>query len=208
MLALLWSAGEMLDTESQESHAEWSAVLRMGGWFGHFGVLVPLALLGVIAMWHERSRLWILYAMTIAYAASVLAFYVFARYRFPLVPFLMLFAAAGVCALPALVRAFVPARRWGVVAVVGAVAVCVNWPVLSTTMMRAVTENNFGVALQEGGRLDAAVEHYRRSADIRFELGSQGRLTEAIEQFEEGMRLKPGFIDAQRNLETAKRAVR
>ena len=36
----------MLDTESQESYAEWSWPLRVLGWIGHFGVLVPLALLG------------------------------------------------------------------------------------------------------------------------------------------------------------------
>ena len=62
-VALLWNADEMLDTESQESHAEWSTLLSVGGWFGHFGLLVPLALLGVIATWHERARLWLLYAM-------------------------------------------------------------------------------------------------------------------------------------------------
>ena len=42
-LLLLWNADEMLDTESQETYAEWSLPLRVGGWFGHFGVLVPLA---------------------------------------------------------------------------------------------------------------------------------------------------------------------
>ena len=41
--ALLWNATEMLDTESQEAHAEWSWPLRIGGFVGHFGVLVPLA---------------------------------------------------------------------------------------------------------------------------------------------------------------------
>src|SRR6185436_16444420 len=90
---LLWNATEMLDTESQESYAEWSWPLRFGSWFGHFGVLVPLALLGAILSWRERQRIAILYVMTGLYALSVLTFYVFARYRFPLVPLLMLFAA-------------------------------------------------------------------------------------------------------------------
>ena len=92
---LLWNADEMLDTESQESHAEWSMLLRVGGWFGHFGLLVPLALLGVVATWHERGRALALLRDDVAYAASVIAFYVFARYRFPLVPLLMLFRRRG-----------------------------------------------------------------------------------------------------------------
>src|SRR5258708_33555699 len=94
--ALLWNASEMLDTESQEAHAEWSWPLRLGGVIGHFGVLVPLAVLGLVVTWPMRSRLWILHAMTVAYAASVVLFYVFARYRYPLVPLLIVFAAAGV----------------------------------------------------------------------------------------------------------------
>jgi tetratricopeptide (TPR) repeat protein len=93
--ALLVNATELLDTESQESHAEWSIPLRATAIVGHFGILVPLAALGGILSWPQRSRLAPLYAMLVAYAASVVLFYVFARYRYPLVPMLTLFAAAG-----------------------------------------------------------------------------------------------------------------
>ena len=78
-VALLVNATEMLDTEAQESHAEWSWPLRVGGVFGHFGVLAPLACIGLILGWRLRSRLSVLYVMLAAYAASVLLFYVFAR---------------------------------------------------------------------------------------------------------------------------------
>src|SRR5439155_15125958 len=43
-----------------------------------------------------RSELWVVYAMLGAYAVSVMMFYIFARYRFPLVPFLVLFASIPV----------------------------------------------------------------------------------------------------------------
>ena len=84
-VALLSNRTEMLDTESQESHAEWSTPERLAGGVVHFGVLVPLAVLGVMVTWPLRHRLMILYAIAAAYAASVVMFYVFARYRFPLV---------------------------------------------------------------------------------------------------------------------------
>ena len=45
-VALLVNADEMLDTESQASYAEWSWPLKATGWFTHFGVLVPLAVIG------------------------------------------------------------------------------------------------------------------------------------------------------------------
>jgi tetratricopeptide (TPR) repeat protein/4-amino-4-deoxy-L-arabinose transferase-like glycosyltransferase len=98
-MLLLVNRGEMLDTESQASYAEWSWPLKATGWFAHFGVLVPLAIIGVWVTWADRRRLAIFYALTIAYATSVVMFYVFARYRFPLVPGLLVFAAAGLSAL-------------------------------------------------------------------------------------------------------------
>ena len=101
---LLWNADEMLDTESQESYEEWSTPLWLLSWIGHFGVLVPLAVMGIFATWPERRRFWVFYLMIAAYAASVIMFYVFARYRFPLVPFLILLASVGIEKVWGLVR--------------------------------------------------------------------------------------------------------
>ncbi len=166
-VALLSNAVEVLDTESQESYAEWSAPVRLAAHVGHFGVLVPLAALGVWATWPQRKRLWILYAMAIAYAASVVMFYVFARYRFPLVPFLVLFASAGLASFPRFVRASSTRRSALALASVLAVAVFVNWPILSRNLMQAVSESNLGVALAEEGRLDEAADHYRRAIALK-----------------------------------------
>src|SRR5262249_41588941 len=48
---LVWNATEMVDTESQEAHAEYSLPLTVLGRVGHFGVLVPLAVAGVFVTW-------------------------------------------------------------------------------------------------------------------------------------------------------------
>ena len=95
--------------------------------------------------------------MTAAYAASVVAFYVFARYRFPLVPFLMLFAAAGLVALPDVVRTRAVPGGMKAAAAIAVTAVIANWPLLNEAWMKAVTEVNLGAALQSEGRLDEAV---------------------------------------------------
>ncbi len=210
-LLLLWNADEMLDTESQQTHAEWSTPLRIGAWFGHFGVLVPLAFIGAVATWSDRRRLWLFYAMLFAYAGSVVVFYVFARYRFPLVPLLMLFAAAGVVAGPTLVRASSPSRRALIAATAAAVAVFANWPVLSSAMMQAVTENNLAAALQEEGRLDEAIAHYRRSATFRQDyapaynnmgtaLRAKGLPDEAVAAYQQALERMPDYPDAHYNL--------
>jgi tetratricopeptide (TPR) repeat protein len=211
---LLWNAAEMLDTESQETYAEWSWPLRIGGWFGHFGLLVPLALFGVWTTWSDRGRLAVFYALAVAYAASVLMFYVFARYRFPLVPMLVLFAAPGAVALPAFIRS-APRRHLAAAAgAAAAVAIFVNWPVLSKTLMRAITENNLGTALQAEGRLDEAIARYRRAIELQPDyapafsnmgtaLRARGDLDQAVATYERALAMRPDYPDAHYNLANA-----
>ncbi len=215
--ALVWNADEMLDTESQATYADWSTPLRVTGFVGHFGVLVPLALFGVIASWGDRRRLGVLYALVGAYAASVVLFYVFARYRFPLVPFLVLFAAAGAVSAAAFFRASTVRRRVEVLVALGVVAVCVNWPMLSTATMQAVTENNLGAALQEAGHYRDAIDHYQRALafdgdyspaynNMGTALRAEGRLDEAVNAFEHAIAVTPDYGDAHYNLANALRA--
>jgi len=211
---LLLNATEMLDTESQESYAEWSWPLAVFGWLGHFGLLVPLAVAGVIVTWPERRRVWVLYAMAVAYAASVIMFYVFARYRYPLVPFLLLFAAAAIVGgRPFWQRTSPPARALAVASI--AVALVMSWwPLLSPTLMRAITENNLGTALQAAGRHDEAIAHHQRAIAMMPEyapaynnlgagLRAAGRLDESIAAYRKALELRPDFASASYNLANA-----
>ena len=172
---LLVSRTEIIDTESQESHVEYSWPLRVVGKVWHFGVVLPLAVAGIVATWGQRRRLVVFYALAAVYAISVLAFFVVARYRLPLVPLLMPFAAVGLGNLP----------RVGLAAIAAVViaALAANWPVHSAASQQAITENNLGAALQDLGRLEEAVTHYRRALE-----------------------LAPGYAPALNNLGTALRA--
>ncbi|MFN7984950.1 MAG: tetratricopeptide repeat protein, partial [Vicinamibacterales bacterium] len=212
--ALLVNATETLDTEAQESHAEWSWPLRILGLVGHFGLLAPLACIGLIIGWRARARLAIVYVMLVAYAASVLLFYVFARYRLPLVPLLLLFAAIAISALPTWWPRANQQTRTMVAGLAGIVAVLCNWPLLATAEMRAITETNLAVALQSEGRADAAAEHYARAIAIQPDyapaynnLGvmqrASGKLDEAIATYRRALSIKGDYPDAHYNLANA-----
>ena len=113
-LALTYNAVEIADTESQEVYAEQSPLLRALSPFT-FGVLFCGAAFGAVMTIGEFRRLWFVYAIVLTYTVSVVVFYVFARYRIPLVPMLMLLAAGATatlrepCARPLRTRALAAA---------------------------------------------------------------------------------------------------
>ena len=204
---LLWNRREFADTEDLASHAEWSPVLRALSPL-HFGVLAPLAALGAVSTWRERRRLWSLHGMWVVYALSVVLFFVFARFRLPLVPFLMLFAGAGLARLPELLRSR-SLRDWTApVAAVCVVAILCNWPVRARAGAPWLAPYNLGSALlaerryQEAARSlaeavrlgpDQAVAHYNLALALQF----RGRLAEAVPHFREATRLAAGLPEVR-----------
>jgi tetratricopeptide (TPR) repeat protein len=176
-------------------------------------VLVPLAVLGVWLAWPLRAPLGVLLALTLAYAASVVVFYVFARYRYPLVPLLMVFASIAIATVATSPRS-ASTVGWPALTTVAVAAIVANWALLSPALMRAVTENNVGVALQEQQRYDEAIAHYRKAIELRAEyppaynnlgtaLRAAGRAGEAIEIYDRAIHLQPDFPDAHYNLANA-----
>ncbi len=212
--ALLVNATEAIDTESQESHAEWSWPLRLFGPVTHFGVIVPLAVIGLWTTWPARRRLWVFYAVGLALAASTLVFYVFARYRYPLVPLLIFFAAAGLVQFRRAWHARPRAEGRAVLTAAVVTAIVSQWPLMSATRSRAITETNLGVALHEDGRLDEAVGRYRRALEIQPDyvpafnnlgvtLRAQGKVDDAIRVYRDGLQVRDDYPDLHYNLGNA-----
>ena len=159
-LALTYNALEIADTESQDVYAEWSSVLRALAPFG-FGVVLCLAAFGVCMTIDAWRRLWFLYAIALTYTFSIVVFYVFARYRFPLVPVLLLFAAGGIAAWRD--PAARPRRRWAFAALVLA-GVLANLPLASARVDRVAHYVNIGNALLlDPAKRDEAAAFYEKA---------------------------------------------
>jgi tetratricopeptide (TPR) repeat protein len=214
--SLAFNSVEVVDTVDQYTHAESSLPLRLASWVFHFGALAPLAFLGVWITWPERSRLLPLHLLFLAYTVSLLAFYVFGRYRLPLAPFLVLFAAAGLVGFRRFAKTATLPQVFVSVIAVGAVAVFCNWPIVDKSYMRSVTHYNLGNEFLSAGRTGEAVRQYREAVRLHADnakalhnlgavLARQGDLAGAKEHYERALRISPDYADARFNLARALR---
>ena len=208
---LFWNALEVMDTEDLGTHAEHSVVLRASRIGFHFGLLAPLALLG---LWLTRAR-WrefgIFSGILAVYALSVSLFFVIGRYRYPLVPILALFAGPAGVHLAARMKE----RDWRGLGPAGALlavlAVAMNLPLGSRAEMGALTRANYARALSESGHKEEAIALYRQALELTpgaprlasalgAELAQSGRFAEARPLLEGALRAEPGLAAAHNAL--------
>jgi Tfp pilus assembly protein PilF len=159
-LALTYNAVEIADTESQEVYAEWSSLLRVLAPLS-FGVILCLAAFGLCMTASSWRDLWFLHGIALTYTLSIVMFYVFARYRFPLVPVLVLLGAGGLASWPT--KSARQMRGWALASV--AVAAGVTFVSLENTRVdRVANYVNIGNALLvDRGTWDQAATFYHRA---------------------------------------------
>ncbi|MCP4592732.1 MAG: tetratricopeptide repeat protein, partial [bacterium] len=218
--ALTWNAYEISDTESLTLYGHLSWLLGVLSRVNHFGLLAPLAVLGAALTINRWRRLWLLYAMIVLTATGVTLFFVFARYRFPLVPLLAIFAGAGVCELGAWVRngfrsitADSALRRhpWLVMLLTVGAAVGCNVRFGHERLLDGTAYENWGAILTAEGNpaaaaylLGEALRYKPESPAVHTRLGvalaAQGELPEAKVRFDEALELDPEFAPAHYHL--------
>jgi tetratricopeptide (TPR) repeat protein len=210
-----WNRAELPDSESLEVHADYSPVFNaLAAVFG-FGVLVALAAPGMAISWRRSPRPTLLYLMLFGFSAAVAAFYVFARYRFPMVPILSLFAGQTLGAAIEAVRA----GRWPkpqplvlVAAVVGIAVACIP-PIVPAIGSRRLAYVNLGIASAEAGDFDAAATFYRKAIalaprvaaphrELAAALVALGRSDDAATELQLASRLDPRYAAAHDDLGT------
>ena len=212
-MLVTWNRAELPDSESLEVYADYSPVLRaLSAVFG-FGLLVVFAAPGMVLAWRRSPRPVLLYGMLFGFSAAVALFYVFARYRFPMVPILALFAGVTIAAIVDAARArSLPspdARVTG--AAIAGVVVALLPAVVPAVGSRRLAYVNVGVGFSELGNHEAAAEAFRKAIalapriasphhDLAIELGASGRTDEEIAELETALRLDPDYAAADDEL--------
>ncbi len=128
-----------------------------------FGFVAPLGLLGLGLTTRHARRLVPVYGMIAVYLATALLFFVLSRYRMPIVPLLIVFAAAAVFEL--LERARAGRRRALALAGVAlaALAVVVHLPLRQVDL--STSYYNLGNRYRQLQRWDLAIASYERAID-------------------------------------------
>ncbi len=196
---LFWNAHEIAQIDDPELHKQ---LIPLWRWpLLEFGVAGPLALLGLILAWRAAPGVRLLQWVTLAYAASVVLFFVTSRYRAPIVPVLLLFASHATWWLFDRLRA----RRAGrpllaALLVLGLSAALIHLDLARTDP--AAPMIHLGIAQAKDGDLESAIGSFERAVQAvpgdptsRYNLAAGylkgGRFEEAAKTFGELVRRKP-----------------
>lgn len=120
-----------------------------------FGLLFPLALIGVVAAFRRGTLSWLPVLVVLGILACSVIFFPTARYRIPAVPLMLVLAGAG---LP-------QARRWDWLPGVGAVLVCLVPPFVPE-ISRAETMYEIGVDLDGEGKTREAAGFFEQALSL------------------------------------------
>lgn len=212
--ALFWRGDEVGRNQDLYYLRHYSHLLSLLLWKAGlafpFGLVAPLALIGLLRLLPASGAPRLLLAGVLAYAAAVILFFVADRYRLPLVPGLLLLAAWGATGLASQRRQ----RTWPFAALAG-VPLLLLWCNLGVGSMDmdggAEAHYNLGTALVEQRRLAEGIRELQQAAalapddaDILFSLGTAyawaGNQGEAATALARGAQRFPDRLDIRLNL--------
>jgi Flp pilus assembly protein TadD len=210
-LVLFWDSYELANNKDIYYFGRMSVVFRALSWM-HFGVIAPLAVLGIFVSVRRNRGAVLMLLFVLSYMFGVILFFVNARFRLPVVPFLMLFAASGGEWLIERVRGGRTRELVLAACALVALALFVNHDFYSTHAGdRAQTHMTLGRVAAAQGRHSDALGEYRRAIEISpnyakaynsmgLALEQLGRDDEALDSYMRAARIDSGLAMARNNI--------
>lgn len=137
-------------------------------------IVAPLAAAGLYLSWPDRAKFAMIYVLLGAYLASIVFFFVFGRYRLPIVPILMVFAAHAVVKT-------IQLREWRMTAIPKTAAI-----VFVATLVAV----NIPLPASVGGYRDFRTAHY----NLGYYYASHDQPAEAAKEYESAAKLNAEFL--------------
>jgi tetratricopeptide (TPR) repeat protein len=206
-----WSVYEIPQIEHLPFERQYSWILRLPT--PSFGIVCPLGAIGAVLALRRRKEAWLLLMFTLAYSASIVTFFVVARYRLPMVPALMVFAAYYIIWLTTAAKA----GTWRPIAYsLGAfillfVLVHINFYRIHPLNGFAQSYYRLGIIYEAKGNPALALANYRKALDLdpsivpaHVNLGilfsRQEKYGEAEKELRDAVTRDPGYDKALYNL--------
>jgi len=208
------NAYEVADAESLVVHARSSYVLSVLSRVWHFGVLFPMGVVGMVMAWRRGKPVGVFAVLAVVMIAAVAAFFVLGRYRLPLVPILVPFAAYGAVSVIEAFRAGRYRASGGMAAALIGLAVVTHVPLHDRMRLDAMAAMNAGVALARSGEVGAATALFEQAVSIHptspeanNNLGQAralaGRYDEAVTLYRRALAVDPDLVGVAYNLGVA-----
>jgi tetratricopeptide (TPR) repeat protein len=165
-LFLFWSVYEVPQIEHLPFEKRYSWLLRLPS--PSYGIVCPLGLVGMLLALRRKREAWPLALFVLAYSTTIVAFFVVARYRLPMVPALMVFAAyAALWMVSAAVRRTYRPLAWSVIGFAALFAFFhANFYRINPLSGFAQSYYRLGIIQEKKGRPAEAVTSYRKALDL------------------------------------------
>jgi tetratricopeptide (TPR) repeat protein len=212
--ALFWRGEEIPLSISYQFSKQFAPILRLP--FISFGVIAPLALCGIMLSIKRRENVFLLILFVFSYMISVIIFFVCARYRLPVVPFLIVCSSYFAYHFVGILRAkeFKQIAIWTALAVLLFLGINKSFKGFGFTYSPLAPHTNLGTVYDGRGMYDEAIAEFKKALAIDpnypralFNLGvtyaKKGMFDEAITQYKKALSNQPDYAKAHQNLGNA-----
>ena len=208
-IKLMFNYYEVPDSEDFYFYRQYSSILRLP--LIPFGIICPLAFLGMLLLIKDYKKYSLLYVLVIANFVSIIIFYIFSRYRLPIVPLFIIFSSY---AINWFTKEIIQ-KKWKTPLVFG--IICLLFYLFSHIKMNEIESNlavshaNMGISYKKLGDTSNAKLEYEKAIKVdpdcalaHYNLGNiyreEGLIKDAIKEYKTVVNITPRDIEAHYNL--------
>jgi len=208
-IKLIFNYYEVPDSEDFYFYRQYSSVLRLP--LIPFGVICPLAFLGMLLLIKDLKKYSLLYVLVFANFVSVIIFYIFSRYRLPIVPLFIIFSSYAINWFANEIKQ----KEWkkplcfGIIYLLFYLFSHIKMNEIESNL--AVSHSNMGISYKKLGDSHNAKLEYEKAIKVdpdcalaHYNLGNiyreKGLIEDAIKEYEMVINITPKDIEAHYNL--------